>query len=123
MSSILETVPTYEFKCPKGHDFERFYKTISGAPSEVECPECGAMASRQLSGGAGLLFKGSGFYLTDYGKNAHRGDAKKTDAKADGKADVKADAKADVKADAKADVKAKSEPAAKPANKPKPKSE
>jgi putative FmdB family regulatory protein len=78
-------VPTYEFRCPHGHDFERFYKTISTAPSEVECPECGAMAGRQLSGGAGLLFKGSGFYLTDYGKNAHRKAApdKKTDARSD----------------------------------------
>jgi putative FmdB family regulatory protein len=78
-------VPTYEFRCPHGHDFERFYKTISAAPSELECPECGAMASRQLSGGAGLLFKGSGFYLTDYGKNAHRKSEpdKKTNARSD----------------------------------------
>jgi putative FmdB family regulatory protein len=75
-------VPTYEFRCPTGHDFERFFKTISTAPSEVECPECGALAARQLSGGAGLVFKGSGFYLTDYGKNAHRGSA--PDKKGDG---------------------------------------
>jgi putative FmdB family regulatory protein len=65
-------MPTYEFRCPKGHEFERFYKTMSTAPSEVHCPECGALAVRQLSGGGGLVFKGSGFYLTDYGKNAHR---------------------------------------------------
>lgn len=65
-------MPTYEFRCPNGHEFERFYKTMSTAPSEVPCPECGAVASRHLSGGGGLVFKGSGFYLTDYGKNAHR---------------------------------------------------
>lgn len=65
-------MPTYEFRCPDGHDFERFYKTISTAPSVVDCPECGKAASRRLSGGGGLVFKGSGFYLTDYGKNAHR---------------------------------------------------
>ena len=65
-------MPTYEFRCPNGHDFERFYRKISDAESEVLCPECGAVAMRQLSAGAGLLFKGSGFYLTDYGKNAHR---------------------------------------------------
>lgn len=78
-------MPTYEFRCPSGHDFERFYKTMSAAPSEAECPECGAIASRQLSGGAGLVFKGSGFYLTDYGKNAHRKAApeKKSDTKSD----------------------------------------
>ena len=66
-------MPTYEFKCAKGHTFDRFYRKISDAPLELTCPECGARAERQLSGGAGLLFKGSGFYLTDYGKNAHRG--------------------------------------------------
>lgn len=45
---------------------------MSAAPSVADCPECGAVASRRLSGGAGIVFKGSGFYLTDYGKNAHR---------------------------------------------------
>lgn len=45
---------------------------MSEAAAELPCPECGAPAARQLSGGAGLLFKGSGFYLTDYGRNAHR---------------------------------------------------
>jgi putative FmdB family regulatory protein len=65
-------MPTYEFRCQRGHEFDRFYKTMSAAPSELTCPDCGGVALRQLSGGAGLLFKGSGFYLTDYGKNAHR---------------------------------------------------
>jgi putative FmdB family regulatory protein len=65
-------MPTYEFRCPSGHSFERFYRKIADAVREVECPECGKIAVRQLSGGAGLVFKGSGFYLTDYGRNAHR---------------------------------------------------
>lgn len=65
-------MPTYEFRCPEGHEFERFYRKISDATQEVACPECGKPAVRKLSGGAGLHFKGSGFYLTDYGKNAHR---------------------------------------------------
>lgn len=65
-------MPTYEFRCPEGHEFEKFYRKISDAPSELACPECGKLAMRLVSGGAGLLFKGSGFYLTDYGKNAHR---------------------------------------------------
>ena len=65
-------MPTYEYRCPEGHDFERFFRKISDAPSEVACPECGKIAERRMSAGAGLLFKGSGFYLTDYGKNAHR---------------------------------------------------
>jgi putative FmdB family regulatory protein len=69
-------MPTYAFRCPKGHEFERFYKTMSAAATELPCPQCGAIAARQLSGGAGLHFKGGGFYLTDYGKNAHRGEQK-----------------------------------------------
>jgi putative FmdB family regulatory protein len=68
----LRKMPTYEYKCPKGHAFERFYRTISAGVSELPCPECGELATRQLSR-SGLVFKGSGFYLTDYGKNAHRG--------------------------------------------------
>ena len=71
-SLSFESMPTYDYRCPNGHDFERFVRKISEAVSELECPVCGATASRRVSGGAGLVFKGSGFYLTDYGKNAHR---------------------------------------------------
>lgn len=79
-------MPTYEFRCPNGHEFERFYRKISDAASELPCPECGVVATRQLSAGAGLLFKGSGFYLTDYGKNAHR-KAAPSSAKGEGKSE------------------------------------
>lgn len=101
-------MPTYEFRCPNGHDFEKFYKTMSTAPSELPCPECDAVSARQLSGGGGFVFKGSGFYLTDYGKNAHRGGApeKQGDAAASdgGKADgAKPESKSDAKSDSKAD--------------------
>lgn len=65
-------MPTYEYRCPQGHDFEKFFSRISEAASTLPCPDCGQEAERRISGGAGLLFKGSGFYLTDYGKNAHR---------------------------------------------------
>src|SRR3954465_7237981 len=70
-------MPTYEYRCPDGHDFERFFRKISDAPAEVAGSVCGKIAERRMSAGAGLVFKGSGFYLTDYGKNAHRkgGDA------------------------------------------------
>ena len=77
-------MPTYEYRCPEGHDFEKFFRTISSAAATLPCPKCGAEAERQLSGGAGLMFKGSGFYLTDYGKNAH---ASRPAAKPDGKKD------------------------------------
>ena len=64
-------MPTYEFRCPSGHEFEKLYRTISGAEAHAHCPQCGQDAERLMSA-AGFAFKGSGFYLTDYGKNAHR---------------------------------------------------
>jgi putative FmdB family regulatory protein len=67
-------MPTYEFRCPDGHEFEKFYRSISGAEAQASCPVCGKPAERMMSA-AGFAFKGSGFYLTDYGKNAHRGEA------------------------------------------------
>ena len=60
-------MPTYEYRCPEGHQFEKFQK-ITERP-RAKCPECGRSASRVISGGAGLVFRGSGFYITDYGKD------------------------------------------------------
>ena len=60
-------MPTYEYECPEGHAFEKFQK-ISDKP-RAKCPECGKAATRKISGGAGLVFRGSGFYITDYGKD------------------------------------------------------
>jgi putative FmdB family regulatory protein len=77
-------MPTYDFSCPNGHEFEQFYRSISSAPTEVACPVCGAIAIRRVSGGSGLLFKGSGFYITDYGK-----DGKKDQRAAQGKSETK----------------------------------
>ncbi|HEU0016216.1 MAG TPA: zinc ribbon domain-containing protein [Longimicrobium sp.] len=58
-------MPTYEYRCPEcGNEFEKF-QSMSDEPV-APCPECGTNAQRRLSGGAGFLFKGSGFYITDY---------------------------------------------------------
>jgi len=65
-------MPTYEFRCPEGHEFEKFYRSISAAPPEIHCPVCGKLAERILSAGGGLHFKGSGFYITDYGKDGKK---------------------------------------------------
>jgi putative FmdB family regulatory protein len=76
-------MPTYEFRCPLGHEFERFYRSIGTSEAQTACPVCGQIAERFMSVGAGLVFKGSGFYLTDYGKNAHLKKAP-TDGKSEG---------------------------------------
>lgn len=62
-------MPTYEYRCPAcGNDFELFQK-MSDEPVAT-CPKCGTQAPRRLSAGAGLVFKGSGFYITDYQRGA-----------------------------------------------------
>jgi putative FmdB family regulatory protein len=60
-------MPTYEYQCPEGHKFEVIQR-ITDRP-RTKCPVCGRISVRQMSGGAGLIFKGSGFYITDYGKD------------------------------------------------------
>jgi putative FmdB family regulatory protein len=64
-------MPTYEYECTKcGHVFEKFH-SISAEPPK-RCPECRCLVKRRLSGGAGLLFKGSGFYITDYRSEGYK---------------------------------------------------
>lgn len=63
-------MPTYEYMCSAGHRFEQFQR-MSEKPVD-KCPECDAPAERLLSAGAGLLFKGSGFYITDYRSDSYR---------------------------------------------------
>lgn len=72
-------MPTYEYRCPAGHDFEQFFRSISTAAATLPCPTCGAEAERRLSSGGGLLFKGSGFYITDYGKDGKKDQRRASD--------------------------------------------
>jgi putative FmdB family regulatory protein len=65
-------MPTYEYRCPEGHEFEQFVRSIREGAAELPCPVCGKVAVRKVSGGAGLVFKGSGFYITDYGKDGKK---------------------------------------------------
>jgi putative FmdB family regulatory protein len=59
-------MPTYEYACSKcGHQFEQFQSMRD--PPLRRCPKCRKLALKRLiGGGAGLIFKGSGFYITDY---------------------------------------------------------
>ncbi|HEY4330023.1 MAG TPA: FmdB family zinc ribbon protein [Phycisphaerae bacterium] len=87
-------MPTYEYECSAcGNRFEEF-QSITAKPIK-KCPKCGKLkVKRLISAGAGFIFKGSGFYITDYRsdnyKESAKGDAPKTDsapAKTDGKSD------------------------------------
>ena len=69
-------MPTYEYKCSDcGHEFEEF-QSISDPPITI-CPQCDGRTERVITGGAGLIFKGSGFYITDYRNSKYKADANK----------------------------------------------
>lgn len=63
-------MPTYEYRCQHcQYEFEAF-QSISSAPIDT-CPRCHQKAvTRKISGGSGLIFKGSGFYITDYSRKS-----------------------------------------------------
>ncbi|MBN1913334.1 MAG: zinc ribbon domain-containing protein [Candidatus Omnitrophica bacterium] len=62
-------MPTYEYECTKcGHRFEAF-QSMNEKPLE-KCPECRKKVKRLISSGSGIIFKGSGFYATDYRKKS-----------------------------------------------------
>jgi putative FmdB family regulatory protein len=85
-------MPTYEYECPKGHAFEKFQK-MTDKP-RAKCPTCGKAATRKISGGSGLVFKGSGFYITDYGKDG-KGPRKEASEKPAAESKPETSAKAD----------------------------
>jgi len=60
-------MPTYDYVCDKcGYKYEKFQSMT--ADVDTECPECGGEVRRLIGSGAGVIFKGSGFYETDYKK-------------------------------------------------------
>ncbi len=68
-------MPTYDYECRKcGHRFELFHSMSDDAMKR--CPKCRSKAHRVPSAGAGLLFKGSGFYITDYRSKSYKEQAK-----------------------------------------------
>ena len=63
-------MPTYSYICDAcGHEFERFH-AMTDEPIQL-CPSCGRKrVRRRIGAGAGLIFKGSGFYITDYARKS-----------------------------------------------------
>lgn len=99
-------MPTYSYECRKcGHVFDVFH-SISATP-KIKCEECGGGSKRLMGTGAGIIFKGSGFYETDYKKNSSggSGDGKGSTSESKGSESKGSESKSDSK---KADKPAKS---------------
>ena len=61
-------MPTYSYRCPScAHEYDAFQRITDS--TRTKCPECSTPGERQITGGAGIHFKGSGFYITDYGRS------------------------------------------------------
>ncbi len=114
-------MPTYEYVCRAcDHEFELFQSMT--APVKKKCPECGKLKLERLIGtGAGVIFKGGGFYETDYRTESYKKGAeaekKASEKKSDSSGDSKSESKSDSKSDAKktettssSDSKSKSKP-------------
>jgi putative FmdB family regulatory protein len=100
-------MPTYDYRCDNcGHELEAF-QSITAKPLK-KCPECGKLKLQRLLGtGAGLIFKGSGFYETDYRSDSYKKAAQSEKPKTESaKTDSKKETK---KAETKPAAKAKSE--------------
>src|SRR5687768_10879024 len=120
-------MPTYEYKCTAcNHAFEQF-QSMSAAPVK-KCPRCGKSKVKRLLGtGAGIIFKGSGFYITDYRDSSYNDKAKAESGASggDGGGSSNSDGAAESKpstdskpAETKAETKAEAKPAAKSESKP-----
>ena len=81
-------MPTYEYRCPNGHGFEKTFSRIT-SQRHAKCPVCGKRAERLISGGAGVHFKGSGFYATDYKRAGEKTDKAEKSEKTESPADAK----------------------------------
>lgn len=99
-------MPTYEYRCKScGHEFEEF-QTMSSDPLTI-CPKCAKPTLRRLmSSGVGLVFKGSGFYVTDYKKSkTSSSSSRKLKSKPDSKSESKPDSKQESQPDSKQESK------------------
>jgi putative FmdB family regulatory protein len=90
-------MPTYDYECDAcGHKFELF-QSIS-APVEKKCPECKKLKLRRLFGtGAAIVFKGSGFYQTDYRSDSYKKAADKDKPSSESKSEKKSESKSESK--------------------------
>ncbi len=70
-------MPIYEYRCPKGHEFELIQRM--GDPPPDACEVCGASPVERLFSPVPIFFKGSGFYSTDYGRKKRKVESSSSD--------------------------------------------
>ncbi len=93
-------MPTYEYECQRcKYRFELFQSIKAG--TTTTCPKCSGAAKRSIVNGAGIIFKGSGFYETDYRSENYRTDAANDKPATEKKSDKKTDTKAETKSESK----------------------
>jgi len=85
-------MPTYQYKCNKCNNRFEEVQLITEAPIS-RCPRCGGAVERLITGGAGFLFKGSGFYTTDYRSESYKKSAEMDKPKSKPATSVKKDDK------------------------------
>lgn len=112
-------MPTYDYRCNAcDHEFELFQAMSAGV--KKKCPECGKLALERLIGiGSAVMFKGSGFYETDYRSESYKksadADKKASEAKPETKSENKSDSKTESKDAKKPEKKTESKPTEKKA--------
>jgi putative FmdB family regulatory protein len=110
-------MPTYDYECDAcGHSFELFQSMSE--PVKKKCPKCSKPKLRRLIGtGAAIVFKGSGFYQTDYRSDSYKKAAEKDKPAGDSKSEGKSDSKTEAKAEAKSESQPKTTETAKKSKK------
>jgi len=106
-------MPTYEYRCNAcEHEFELFQAMSAGV--KKKCPECGKLKLERLIGiGSAVMFKGSGFYETDYRSESYKKGAEAEKKAKEPKKDTKSETKSETKSDSKSEKKKDSKPAEK----------
>ena len=113
-------MPTYAYRCPAcTHEFDVFQKISD--PAGAPCPVCGTAAERIITGGGGVIFKGGGFYLTDYRSESYKKAAKSESGEGGGGAGASGEAKTDSGSGAKPTEAKPAAADSTPEPKPKPK--
>ena len=101
-------MPTYEYECPKcGVRFEEFQSMKDAPLTKCPTPKCRGKVKRLIGAGAGLIFKGSGFYITDYRSSSYS-DKKK------GESGAKSESSSSAKSESKSEKPAKPDKPSKP---------